>query len=275
MKRISFFASMLCLLTACQPTDGSYLAQIGEERLNLNDVLLQMPMGMHGADSAAFVEEYVNGWVNEQLLYRQGLKHVQNLDQLEKQASQYRRDLISQTYLNERLLALDDLVTDEECQTFYDKNKDNLRLEYPIAQGIYIQLLSNSSKVNRLKEWLTQILDGNMDHAEDLEQYCQLRAVAYESYSDHWVPMNRLTDFMPTAPGLPLQPKLYEMKDKDYIYLLLITGFYSQGEVQPFEFARNDIMELLVQQERGEHRRQLLEELKTKALESGHLKLKN
>ncbi|MBP5764562.1 MAG: hypothetical protein J6W47_05585, partial [Bacteroidales bacterium] len=71
------------------------------------------------------------------------------------------------------------------------------------------------------------------------------------------------------------QPKLYEMKDKDYIYLLLITGFHSQGEVQPFEFARNDIMELLVQQERGEHRRQLLEELKTKALESGHLKLKN
>ncbi|MBR0037099.1 MAG: hypothetical protein IJP70_05605 [Bacteroidales bacterium] len=278
MKRTTFILSLLWVLTACQPTDGLYLAQIGEERLSLNEVLLQMPMGVHGEDSARFVNDYVDNWVDEQLMYYQGLKHVPDLDRLENQARQYRRDLIAQTYCNERLMMSDNQVTEEECQAFYDENQKDFRLDVPVIQCVFIQLLSNSSKVNRIKEWLAQIKDGNMDHAEDLEQYCQLRAVAYESYFDHWVPLSRLTDMLP-ADGSDLnrfmKVQVSEMKDKDYIYLYMISDFKAKGDIQPYEFAKKDIMELLIQRERGEHRKQLQQELRSEALKSGLLKLKN
>ncbi len=278
MKKYSWLLSMWLVLTACHSTDGSFLAEIGEERLSVNDVLLQMPMELHGADSAHFVADYVDRWVNEHLLYQQGLKHVPNLDELERQAEQYRRDLIAQTYCNERMLVMDHQLSEEACLKFYEENKNELRLDMPIIQGICIQLLSNSSKVSQLKEWLEQIQLGILDHAEDLEQYCQVRAVSFDNYLDRWVPMSQLTDRLPVTvvdPSQFLQTKVYEMKDDDYVYLLLITDFRLQNDIQPYEYAKNDVLDLLIQRERGEHRKQLQEELKAEALKSGLLKLKN
>ncbi|MBQ0056621.1 MAG: hypothetical protein KBT20_03090 [Bacteroidales bacterium] len=276
MRHLLLYLVTALLLSACIPAESPILAQVGDAKLTTNDVRLQMPLSMTGADSAAFVREYVDEWVNEQLLYQQGMRNVPDLDKLEQLAAQYRRDLISLTYENELMRGYAEEVSDDECLAFYEKYQKQLRLEEAIVQGFYIKLLSNSSRVRELKDWLKQMQSGIMDHAEELEQYCQQRAVDYDSFMDSWENIHRLTDRLPVTvvdAGQFLRCQVYEMKDDDYIHLFLVSDFRLAGEIEPFEHAKADVHELLLQQKHREFRKRLLKSLRDEALRTGELKI--
>lgn len=263
-------------LVSCQQTDPTMLAQVGESKLTVHDVLLQMPLTCSGPDSALFVQEHVDAWINEQLLYQQGLKNVPNLEELERQAEQYRRDLIARTYQSERLAIYSEEVTAEECMAFYESCKSHLKLEYPIIQGLYVKVLANSSKVSSIKTWLKEIQDGKMDHAEELEQFCQQRAVDYDSFTEEWVDMRRLTDRLPVKvydSAQFLHRQVYQQKDKEYVYLFLISDFHLAGEIQPYEFCHEEIHNMMIQQKQENYRKKLQQDLRDEALRTGLLKL--
>lgn len=267
------FISVILLLCGCQQMDKSVLAQVGEEKLLKSDVLLKMPLTYSGEDSTRFVDQFIHQWVGEQLLYQQGLTSLPDLSSLELQVAQYRRDLIARTYQSARLAIYNDEVSEDECVAFYEKNKRELRLQEPIVQGFYIQVLANSTKVKELKEWLKQLQKGNMDHAEELEQFCQQRAVDYDAFMDQWVDMRRLTDRLPQKLYSPIQCQVYQQKDDNYIYLFLISDYCPAGQDQPYEYCRKDLLELLIQQKQDAFRLQLDEDLWEEALRTGLLKL--
>jgi len=276
MRYICIVISSLMLLVSCQQPDSPILAQVGEEKLTVHDVLLQMPLTCTGNDSIVFVQEHVDSWINEQLLYQQGLKNVPNLEDLEREAAQYRRDLIARTYQSERLAIYSEEVSVEECMAFYEKCKRQLKLDYPIIQGMYVKVLVNSTKVNDIKAWLKEIQDGKMDHAEELEQFCQQRAVDYDAFTDQWVDMRRLTDRLPTKvydAGLFLRRQVYQQKDKEYIYIFMISDFHLAGEIQPYEFCHEDIHNMLIQQKQENFRIKLQQDLRDEALRTGLLKV--
>lgn len=265
-------------LVSCQQTESPILAQVGEEKLTVHDVLLQMPLSCTGPDSVLFVQNHINDWIDEQLLYQQGLKNVPDLDELERQAAQYRRDLIARTYQAERLAIYSEEVSVDECMAFYEKCKRQLKLDYPIIQGIYVKVLANSSKVNDIKSWLKDIQNGKMDHAEELEQFCQQRAVDWDSFTEQWVDMRRLTDRLPVKvydAGLFLRRQVYQQKDKEYIYLFLISDFHLAGEIQPYEFCHEEIHQMMIQQKQENFRIKLQQDLRDEALRTGLLRINN
>lgn len=265
--------SSAVLLCSCQQMDKSVIAQVGEEQLLKSDVLLKLPLSCTGEDSVRLVANVVNQWINEQLLYQQGLNKLPNLDELEQQVAQYRHDLIARTYQSARLAIYNDEVSEEECFAFYEKCKKDLKLQEPIVQGIYIQLMANSTKVKELKDWLKQIQHGTMDHAEELEQFCQQRAVDYDAFMDQWVDMRRLTDRLPNKLYAPIQCQVYQQKDNDYIYLFLISDYRQAGQEQPFEFCRKELLEMIIEQKQEGFRANLENDLKEEALRTGLLKL--
>lgn len=265
--------SSAVLLCSCQQMDKSVIAQVGEEQLLKSDVLLKLPLSCTGEDSVRLVANVVNQWINEQLLYQQGLNKLPNLDELEQQVAQYRHDLIARTYQSARLAIYNDEVSEEECFAFYEKCKKDLKLQEPIVQGIYIQLMANSTKVKELKDWLKQIQHGTMDHAEELEQFCQQRAVDYDAFMDQWVDMRRLTDRLPNKLYASIQCQVYQQKDNDYIYLFLISDYRQAGQEQPFEFCRKELLEMIIEQKQEVFRANLENDLKEEALRTGLLKL--
>ncbi len=277
MKHLLIAMASVGLLAGCQPSDPTLLAQVGEEKLTVHDVLLQMPLTCTGPDSILYVQEHVDAWINDQLLYQQGLKNVPNLEELEREAAEYRRDLIARTYQSERLAIYSEEVTVDECMSFYEKCKRQLKLDYPIIQGIYVKVLANSSKVNDIKKWLKEIQEGLMDHAEELEQFCQQRAVDYDSFTEEWVDMRRLTDRLPVKiydPAQFLRRQVYVQKDKEHVYIFLISDFHLAGEIQPYEFCHEEIHNMMIQQKQENYRKKLQQDLRDEALRTGLLKLK-
>lgn len=279
-----YFISILlafAVLTGCKDRiSGSQIAaQVGGSVLLVNEVRMQVPLGLSGADSLAFVNEYIDSWVEEHIMFEQGLKNLPEIDKYNQQAEEYRRMLIAENYENELLRArMSAEITDEECHAFYDKYSKQLPLEQPVVQGVFIKLLLNSSKVGDVRKWLTQLNDGKTDCIEEFDQYGNQRAAEYDNFFDDWVDMHRLTDRLPVTvvdAQSFLKCKTYEMKDDDYYYLFVIKDYRLAGESAPYDFAKPDIIEILTQQKRQTVRHRLVEEIKNDGLQSGFVKINN
>lgn len=271
---------LLCAaLTSCKDkvAESQIAAQIGNSILLVSDVKTQIPIGITGADSAAFAAELIDRWVEEQLLFEQGLRHLPNIKNLEQQAEEYKKMLISQTYENELLnMRIPTTFTEEETREFYKKHEKHLKLEQPVIKGVFIKLMINSSKINVVKKWLKELDDDKTDCIEEFDQFGMERAADYDNFYDTWVNLPRLSDKLPETiidAASFLKCKTYEMKDDKYCYLFVIKDYRVTGETAPYEYAQKEIYELLVAQRRKALKREIIEELKDNAIKTNFLKI--
>lgn len=274
MKKLFFILSLL-LIASCNRNipESQIVAQVGNSVLSVNELNMQIPMGLTGVDSTDFVNKYVDDWIDEHIMYEQGLRSLPDIDQLNAQAESYRRNLIAQTYMNELIsVKATDEISAQDIEAFYQKYSKQLKLDAPIIQGVYIKLLLNTSKLDQVRRWLKSLDAGDQDCISELDEFGNMRAVEYENFYDQWVEMLQLTDKLPVTvvePGSFLRCKIYEMKDDQYYYLFVIKDYRLNGEVQPLEFARNNIYDILMRQRKQELRRKLIDELRQEGMQSG------
>lgn len=277
---VSLFVALFAVmsLASCKEriAESQIVAQVGKTVLTVNEMRMHIPLGLTGADSINFVKEYADRWVDDQVMYLRGVDNLPDIDQIEKQVEEYRRNLISQNYENELLRTrISDEVLEEECAEFYNSYSKQLKLDHPIIQGVFIKLLANSSKVGDVRNWLKSLNDGKTDCIEELDQYGKRRAADYDNFLDTWVDIYRLTAKLPETvvdAASFLKCKTYEMKDQDYYYLFLIKDYRVKNEVQPFEYAKPDIVEILIQQKRQTVHSKLHEDLTKDGIRTGFVK---
>ena len=104
MKNLYLIICVL-LLVSCKGNvpESQIVAQVGNSILTVSELRMQTPMGLTGTDSAAFVNEYIDGWIDQHIMYEQGMRNLPDIDQLNAQAENYRHNLIAQSYENELL----------------------------------------------------------------------------------------------------------------------------------------------------------------------------
>lgn len=258
--------------------ESQIAAQVGNSVLTINELRMQTPIGLNSIDSAAFVKEYIDQWIDEHVMYEQGLRNLPNIDILNSLAEEYRKNLISQSYENELLrVRANDEISNDDIRAFYDKYSKQLKLDQPIIQGVYIKVLNNYSKLDQLRRWFKALNGGDTEYMSELDEMGNMRAAEYENFLDSWMNMYQLTDKLPATvvdAKSFLKCKVYEMKDDRYTYLFVIKDYRLAGEIQPYEFAEKDIYEILIQQHRQDLRRKLVQEIKEEGLRSGFVKIK-
>lgn len=278
MKKIIYIL-LVVLLASCTESakESKIAAQVGNSVLTHSEIRMAMPLGLSGADSIAFVSEYIDNWVDEHMLYEQGVRNLPNLDELNQLVEEYRRTLISQRYENEILERyVSEDITEAECVDFYEKYSKQLTVEYPIIQGVFVKVLNNSSKIKDVKKWLEALGKGETDCIEEFDQYGIHLAADYDNFYDTWVSLYRLSDKLPLTvvdPAQFLKRKTYELKDDDYNYLFVIKDFRLSGESAPYEYAKQDVYELLANKKRKQIQARLHEDLLKDGLESGLIKI--
>lgn len=266
-------------ISACEemaPHEKLFVAQVGNANLTVSEVRLNVPIGLKGADSLAFVQEYVDNWVNEQILYEQGMRNLTNLPQLEERVRQYRRTLVAQSYEEQMMVQQENWASDEECLRFYEANEKSLKLNQTIVQGLFIKVLNNSSKITQIKSWMKELEQGNTEHLDALEEYCMRRAVAYDNFYDVWTEWIQLRKMLPesaNADAVLLQKKQISLRDDNFAYFMLLKDVRKKGDIQPYEYVVNEVRESLLWQKRAEFRKQLQKDLRAEGLQSGMIKI--
>ncbi|MDZ7376516.1 MAG: peptidyl-prolyl cis-trans isomerase [candidate division KSB1 bacterium] len=143
-----FFVLMVSLLVACKssnrsiPKEKQPIVTIEDGQLTLDDLLGAIPISMQSRVSIEQVNNYIQQWMEMELIYREALrigldKDEAFLAELEKS----KRNLLVQFYMD-RYLAENEKPSDEEAISYYNENKESYRLETDEVRALHILVQS-------------------------------------------------------------------------------------------------------------------------------------
>ncbi|MBP1617898.1 MAG: hypothetical protein H6Q14_1725 [Bacteroidetes bacterium] len=277
-----FFITCTFVLLACNKdsskkassqADAAVVSVFGETLYN-SDIAEMLPKGLGEKDSLVSVDIFVRKWINEQLVYQIAKKNISDKNQIDEMVENYRKTLITYTYQEDLLKEnLSQKINEEELKKYYEENKAKLVLSSNLVKGVYLKVPVNAPQKDELLKWYKSTSDQAKEH---VEKYSLRNAVAYEYFYDSWKNFAEIARFLPAGindQGQFLQShKSYEVRDSQYIYLLNIQEYKLAGSVPPFEYAKSQISDLVMNQRKEAFLRKFENDIYKKALDDKNIK---
>lgn len=275
--------ALLLLLTACGSNsneevtlekDKKPVVSVYNSTLYFSELNKAVPEGLNKADSTAAADAYIKKWINEELIYEKAKQNIVNQSQINQLVEDYRQSLTVYTYLEQLLKdALAKQTTEKELKDYYDKNSDNLKLENCLVKGLFLKVPLSSPELNNLKKWYQS---NSADSREKIEKASIQNAVIYDYFYDKWVNLEDVTVNMPNTitdiSQFVKNDKNFETSDSTYVYLLHIESFALPGTTAPFDYAKNQITDILINKSREQFLKQFEQDLYSAAEKKNNIK---
>ncbi len=279
--RAAIVAGALLALTAmaachkASPLPDDALASICGETLTLSELRKAMPAGLSPADSSAFADAWINAWVNDRLLEFEATRHLANAADIERRVADYRRNLISWEYRRLAVATDPELApTDSAMQAYYSAHSNEMQLTEPLVRGIYIKMETADPALATVRRLYRSERNDDIDRLEKVGLH---GAVHYDYFRDQWIPFERIVSKIP-HPVNPADLRKGYSLDVDidgFTYLLSVSDLLPAGAPMPYEAAEPQIRQTLETLNSADLDAALLRRLRTEALSSGRLQLKN
>lgn len=136
-----------------------------------------------------------------------------------------------------------------------------------MIKGLFIKVPLTAPQLNNVRRWYKS---EKQDAVESLEKYSLQNAVKYEYFYDKWVSVTDVLDMIPLKVEAPEEyvdkHRQVELKDTAYYYFLNVSDYRGIGEEKPYEFARSEVKDLLVNQRRVSFMEQVKNDLYQQAV---------
>lgn len=258
--RKNFVFSLICVLvlfSSCkkgadkpaEQTDEP-IVQVFGETLYKSDVMEALPKGLSKNDSILTAKAFEEKWIREHLVYEIAKKNISDKDKIDEMVENYRHTLITYTYQEELLKEhLSQKISEDELRKYYDANKNKLALTANLVKGIYLKVPLNAPQ----KDELLKRYKSNSDEAKEyIEKYSLRNAVGYDYFYDNWKNFAEIASVLPgsinDSPQFLTTHKTYQAQDSLYVYLLNIHEYKLAGSIPPFEYAKAQITDLILNQ---------------------------
>lgn len=231
--------------TAAPAPGTDAVAQVGSSVLTRADLRRAMPAGLSAADSVAFADAYVRGWITDNLIAQDAMSRVSDREEIERLTEEYRRNLIMWDYRRRMVQADTSLrVSDADVRAYYDSHADAMRLQRPLLRGIYVKIESDAPA---LKEVRKLYKSSRQDDIEKLEKVELRGAIHYDYFRDQWIPWEQIITKIPTDIPESSLRKGYalDFESDGFTYLLSVSDVLPAGTRMPFEAAEPQIRETL------------------------------
>ena len=274
---LGFFLLFACC--ACSDKQHDHrgrtpLVEVDDNFLYHEDLQAALPKHLSGEDSVKFVERYIRTWLEETLLYEKARSNVANNDEINELVENYRKALIMHSYQRSLIeQQLSDEITDAELDAYYQKNKDLFKAESSLIKGLFIKVPLKAPHLAQVRRWYKTETREAVEH---LEKYSLQNAVKYEYFYDTWAPVSEILDWIPLEVANPEEylnkNRHVELKDTAFHYFLNVSDFLPAGEQVPFEFARQQVKEMLLNVKQVEFMKQVKADLYHQAEEKDRIK---
>lgn len=249
------------------------LARVGEHILTQREVEAEIPVGLTDSARAVFAEKYITEWISSQLIYDVARKNLPNTEHLDRMVESYRRELFSYEYRkrlsDERLAAQ---LPEDSLVAFYENHSAEFQLPRPIIKGLLLKVPSNAPQLSSLRKWVASAAKNGV---ENIEKYAVKNAIGYDYFFDRWVWLDDIKDNIPCDfsddKQLLVAGKTFEHTGDDMIYMLYVDSCLKKDDVMPYEFARQRIIEILLNEQRVVFNKSLEKELYEEALQEGRI----
>lgn len=266
----------ICCLTGCsvfeRRNQSGVIAELYGQYLYDTDIA-KITYGLSGDDSVAVADRFIRQWASDILLYEKA-KNTAN-EQLEALVEDYRRSLYVHNYEQHYIAhRMPTTVADSLIEQFYNTHQDQFILDESIIKGIFLVLPQNTPDLNKLRRWLQDPNDDNLEH---IEKYAYQYASAYELFTDTWHTATQLNIYLPLEKN-DIQDRIrqktqIEVVDSASVYLLQITDKYLRGEFMPLDYAQVQIEKILLSYRQTDYLKKQRDELYKDAIRFNQLKL--
>lgn len=250
------------------------LVELDGKFLYHEDLHAVLPAGLSKDDSLLFAEHYIRNWVEDVLLYEKAQSNIPNNGEIDKLVENYRKALIMHTYQQALIhQTLSEEISEEELTGYYTRNQSLFKLERPLMKGLFIKVPLTAPQLGNVRRWYKM---ENREAVEHLEKYSLQNAVKYEYFYDKWVPVADVLDMMPLqavdTEDYLNKNRQVELKDTAFYYFLNVSDFRGVGEQEPFEFARAQVKDMLLNMKQVEFMKQVKNDLYQRAEKRDEIK---
>ena len=260
-----------------EKTEKEPLARVGETFLYKEDIASFITNDMSKQDSILFVTNYINNWASKQLLLSKSKINLpeEKLKEYDLLVDDYRSDLYTRAYVEALVLqSQDTAITTSQLREYYEKEKENFKLNEKLVQlrfvGLPAQFLDKNQVIEKIKGW-----------EETDKSYLDSIAVQFKKihFNDSiWVSATRVMEEIP--PLTPLNEEKYlkksqffELQDSIGVYLGMVTDVLEINSTAPFDYISPDIRQLILNRRRLNHIRKLETEIIDEAIQKNEFEV--
>jgi hypothetical protein len=168
---------------------------------------------------------------------------------LDKKVEDYRQSLLLYEYEKELInQKLNKGVSQEEIDSFYDKNKDKFTLESDIYDIQYIEIHTDASDLDKMRPLIIQ--PKTKDDTLKREGYAKAMAQSYSFADNNWMSSSAVLKRFPVSADelkkLAATGKFAELKKDATTYFILVRSARHMGDPSPLEYIQNQIKEVII-----------------------------
>ncbi|WMW78415.1 hypothetical protein RF683_02925 [Flavobacterium sp. 20NA77.7] len=253
MKRVVVLVGIIFLLGCAEASKGDNsdaIARVNDAYLYPADIQNLVPAGTSKKDSITLVKDFITRWATQQLLMNKAEKNVNKTQQqeFEELINQYKIDLYTKAYLEGLVQTkIDTLITEQEIETYYQKNKTNFRATEPLVKMRYINLVKGSSKFSAIN---TKFSRFSKKDKQDLQK----QAIQFKSYALNdslWIDSNQVYEKLPfinqenrdkyIASGMA-----YQYTDSSSVWLVKVKDMINKNNILPLQYCKPTIKQILL-----------------------------
>lgn len=284
MKRdfylIVFIFSLLsgCSFFSKSTSGDVVVAEVGSKVLLQRELASALPRGITKTDSANQAKDYIQRWIKQELMLKVAEENLAD-DQkdVQRELDEYRTSLLIHRYQQQLISQkLDTVITTDNIRRFYDLNPQKFILDQHIVKAIYIEVPKNIAKSDQLKRWMSSSDDKSQT---ELEKYSFQYATKFDNFNEQWVSLNQIKSRMPvsfaTSDASLTRNSFIESTDDTKYYLASIKEFRLVGDKAPFEFVKDRIANLILNERKMEFIEGLQKNIYQKAISENLFKIKD
>jgi len=244
------------------------IAKVGDKLLLRRELALALPGGITKSDSVNQAKDYIQRWVKQELMLLVAEENLSDVQKdVQRELDEYRTSLIIHRYQQQLISQkLDTVLTASDIRQFYDTHSERFILEQHIVKAIYIEVPKNVAKVDQLKRWMNALDDKSR---VELEKYSFQYATKFDYFNEQWIDFSQIRTRMPASivnPEAALRRNSFiETYEGNKYYLAAIKDFRLKGDKAPFEFVKDGIANLILNNRKME----FIEELQKNIYQKG------
>lgn len=272
MKRYLLFISTTLLLSSCSNisdnNSNDLIARAGQNFLYQN----QMPSFSSEQDSMLRYLNYIETWAKEKILYDLSLT---NLSQSKKNdldilVEKYKVDLYINSYKDLIVNSLiDSIVTDEEIESFYNRNIENFKLNENLLKYRYLKVPSDNINISRIRRYIQRLNQSDREFLDSLNfQFADLKLNDTMWFTERevissieFINQKNKSNYM----GIN---RLYELENDQYLYYFIIKDLLKSGNIPPLSYLYDRIKSNIINQRKLNLLQNINKEILNDALKS-------
>ena len=283
LKLIIICATYFVMLSSCEYLKSSEtkdaIARVNDDYIYKDDIKSLISEGISKEDSTLRVNNFINQWATKKLLQNQAEINL-SLDKQErfnKLVEQYKSDLFIKAYLEALVMQkIDTIVSIEEANEVYNRNKETFKLNEELIKFRYINVNQNIEGLETIKKRFKNFNEEDKNILDSIS----IQFKAYSLNDSIWIKVEQAVSNIPvikpeTRSELLKKSNFIQLQDSLGLYLMQVNDVLYRNDIAPIEYVMPTIKQIVINKRKLEFIKQLEKDITKDAIKNNQFEIFN